>query len=123
MTAVDWSQFRDGDRVRVSFEGTYRAESDDLSEQVVLDSGTRLYLYGASWPKHEAVSAELIERPFMPPKIGKLFKDETGALFMSVSEGFRPLREADGDPVVAGAFCLWDFSSTDWRDSIEVLDV
>jgi hypothetical protein len=126
--AVDWSQFRDGDRVRVTFEGVW-------IERPMNGVGLELARGVIIWPDGNhakyATSAELIERPFTPPAAGKLFRHSDGRLFQSLSENrFMVIRWADGVPAhstsglpLNGTYYTWAESDLAWRDAIEVLDI
>lgn len=113
--SVDWSQFRDGDKVRVTFEGTWE------------DDGIRLHLGYLGWlavdgTLKSATSAELIERPFTPPPAGKLFVAPGDVLGMSLgTKGYRVLRTHEGDPV--NLDFPWLGISPEWKATIEVLDI
>jgi hypothetical protein len=134
--AVDWSQFRDGDRVRVTFEGTLDRGRDGLDDERWLNVGRgrsfRLGpLGGVSTALTQATSADLIERPFTPPAPGKLFRHADGRLFQALSENrFMVIRWADGVPAhstsglpLNGTYYTWAESDPAWRDAIEVLDI
>lgn len=113
--SVDWSQFRDGDRVRVIFEGDWR------SDVLWYDDGCQASRQGRL---RHATSAELIERPFTPPAAGKLFRNGD-CLYMSWGATFVCIRLDDGNPYSAlvGNGERWSAMAPEWLASIEVLDV
>lgn len=113
--SVDWSQFRDGDKVRVVFEGTWEEDAIRLALGHMAVSGTLRF----------ATSAELIERPFTPPSAGEFFRiREPGAMvWISLGpDGFHLVRGEDGHARF-GATRTWSGTSKAFRDSIEVLDI
>ena len=120
--SVDWSQFRDGDKVRVTFEGVWE------------DDGIRLALGHVGWlagggTLKSATSAELIERPFTPPPAGTLFRpgpaSERVCIYVSHGpDGFCLVRNAYGRPgLTIAVVAAWDSESPEWLASIEVLDI
>ena len=123
--SVDWSQFRDGDKIRVSLEGTYRSDAPDMSEQIVLGNDVRLYLYESHSAgfRDSITSAELIERPFTPPPAGTLFRSGSGALHIAESCGYRTVRTPTGKPVYDDKFHSWSGEYQEFLNSIEVIDV
>jgi hypothetical protein len=120
--SVDWSQFRDGDRIRVSFEGVWRTSDAVAAEYCYLATGGRyMDVRDGLYP---ATSAELIERPFTPPDEGKLFRDNRAVLWISLgSRGFRMLRFSHGDVAEGGSARSWSGMQPGWLANIEVLDV
>jgi len=119
--SVDWSQFRNEDRVRVTFEGTW--EEGDMFRFNGSATGC-LYRHGYLTL---ATSAELIERPFTPPAAGKLFRPgiptERDCLCVSLgADGFRMVRDVYGKPRAEQRDYQWDQETQAWRDSIEVID-
>jgi len=117
--SVDWFQFRDGDRMRVTFEGTW--EEGDMFRLNGSDTGG---LYRHGYLTH-ATSAELIERPFTPPAAGKLFRNES--LWVSLGDaGFRLVRRWDGEVPGHGMGedrpRLWSAMAPEWLADIEVVD-
>lgn len=118
---VDWSQFRDGDRVRVAFEGVWMRGVAASVVGVALDgSDTAMLTMGGYLGL--ATSAELIERPFTPPARGKLFRSKVGVLYISLGDrGYRVVRDRVGSPQVIEF--PWNGVDPGWRDGIEVLDV
>ena len=115
--SVDWSQFRDGDRVRVTFEGTW-----DEGDMFRFDgSGNLLHQHG--YLTH-ATSAELIERPFTPPDEGTVFRNES--LWISMGDaGFRLVRRWDGKVPRPGMGedrpRPWSAMASEWLADIEVI--
>jgi len=125
--SVDWSRFRDGDRVRVTFEGVWRSafEGDWRSDRA---NGGQMWFgpnagYVATYGTlQDATSAELIERSFTPPEAGKLFR-RYGTLFVSVDKDrYRKIRDSDGRPVVNPEWQFWENLTAEDRDAIEVID-
>jgi len=116
--SVDWSQFRDGDRVRVTFEGVW-----DAGDALRFDGDGNLYLYQPGYLTH-ATSAELIERPFTPPAAGKLFRcGPADDLYISDGSRYRCVRwrgraATDNE----SQWFPWSAAIPSWRASIEVID-
>jgi hypothetical protein len=126
---VDWTVFKDGDRVRVTFEGTLDRGRDGLDDERWLNVGRcrsfRLGpLGGVSTALTEATSAELIERPFDPPAAGKLFAYQ-GDLFISDGDsGYYRIRRHDGSVDIDRTACHWGYASDAFRHGIVVeLDI
>lgn len=122
--SVDWSQFRDGDKVRVVFEGTWRTNMP-MPGVHCLDVGNgQLHSDGSL---RSATSAELIERPFTPPPEGTLFRVNGAGIesYVWISlgvDGFRIVRGSQGSARV-NPDQRWSFVTDSFRDSIEVLDI
>lgn len=111
---VDWSQFRDGDRVRVVFEGEFLDDG-----YIVVHHPPREMCVSPNISRH-AASAELIERPFVAPEAGKLFRHR-GRVYVSLgSIGFRKILTCAGTPTNSPA------SVSPWKGmaagDIEVID-
>lgn len=118
IVSVDWSQFKVGDRVRVTFEGTFDRD-DDRQQPIVTGSAFEMYGY-----LDFATSAELIERPFVPPAEGKLFRRNTFVYISLGDEGFRYVRDSPNSPSIdPEALYRWDSTSPQWRDELQELDV
>jgi hypothetical protein len=122
MPPVNWDQFRDGDRIRVTFEGVWRTSDTQGGEYRYLATGGRnMHIRDALYP---ATSAELIERPFQPPAAGKLFRAGMGQLCISLGDHFRIVRTNGGNvPGWPGLGYPFQKETHEWRDSIEVLDI
>ena len=121
---VDWSEFRDGDRVRVTFEGAWRDDTYEGGAGVQIEP---CYFLRANDRDlgGSATSAELIERPFTPPAAGKLFRSGKGAIYISLGDsGYRSVRGVFGQIVENSPTFLWDDADPSlWRREIEVLDI
>lgn len=118
VVSVDWSEFKDGDRVRVTFEGTFKANGVELEGR---RGWTTFYQPGYL---DAATSAELIERPFVPPAEGKLFRRNTFVYISLGDEGFRYVRDSPNSPSIdPEALYRWDSTSPQWRDELQELDV
>ena len=124
---VDWSQFRNKDRLRLVFEGEWRTadESATITGSFRPDGARpHSWIFLPGWIEL-AISAELIERPFTPPAAGKLFRDGSVDDDLYISDGtrFRCVRwrgraaTADEDH-----WFSWSEAIPAWRDSIEVID-
>ena len=116
--SVDWSQFRDGDRVRVTYEGVWRST---VVGDYLATEGFNLYR-GESL--RIVTSAELIERPFTPPAAGTLFRNES--LWISLGDaGFRLVRRWDGELPRPGMGedrpRPWSAMASEWLADIEVV--
>ena len=116
--SVDWSRFCGGDRVRVTFEGTW-----DEGDALRFDGDGNLYLYLPGYLTL-ATSAELIERPFTPPAAGTLFRNES--LWISLGDaGFRLVRRWDGELPRPGMGedrpRPWSAMAPEWLADIEVI--
>jgi hypothetical protein len=123
--SVDWSQFRDGDKVRVTFEGTWRTSVPMPEVHCLAIGNGKLHSDGSL---RSATSAELIERPFTPPPAGTLFRpgpSERVCIYVSHGpDGFRLVRNAYGRPgLTSTVVAAWDSESPEWLASIEVLDI
>lgn len=127
--SVDWSQFRDGDRVRVVFEGTWYAPDQSREDRpcfghLAITPGDSLVSTHGALP--HATSAELIERPFVAPEAGKLFRSTLpvygSALWISTGDGYFRVRMFNGavaDPHFAEK---WSDAPLEFTDAIEVID-
>jgi len=115
---VDWSRFRDKDRLRVTFEGTWDAYREGLQL-----AGPAAFTFYVSGYLEQATSAELIERPFTPPAAGKLFRDRSADLYISDGSRYRCVRwqgrAATGNE---SQWFPWSDSIPSWRATIEVID-
>jgi len=117
---VDWSRFRDKDRLRVTFEGTWDAYREGLQL-----AGPAAFTFYVSGYLEQATSAELIERPFTPPAAGTLFRNES--LWISLGDaGFRLVRRWDDEVPRPGMGedrpRLWSAMVPEWLADIEVID-
>lgn len=129
-TTIDWTQFRPGDKVRITFEGTWRGVWDDDGwgmTMFVANDGRKDDGCAASYGRGtlmQAASAELIERPF--PAAGKLFQvlRANATLYISLGRsGYRVVRYVDGTPNTGSSGAIpWSAMEPDWIASIEVLD-
>jgi len=117
---IDWTQFRDGDRVRVTFEGVWTQRQTHPSAYLASDGGHNFYETGTL---RGATFAEVIERPFTPPAAGKLFRVKD-SVFISLGDiGFRGVRSLAGNPWTTTDGYAWGTEDRLWLDQIEVLDV
>lgn len=112
MAEIDWSQFRDNDKVRITLEGEWRDSRLYLSDRI---------WFGLSGTLKHANSAELIKKPWTPPPAGTLFKSPGGWVYQSLGfKGFRAIRNSIGSPVEKSESC-WPDSR--WLSDIEILDI
>jgi len=122
---VDWSQFRNKDRVRLVFEGEWRtADESATSIGSFRPDGARphCWLFLPGWIEL-AASAELIERPFTPPAAGSLFRDRVNDLYISDGSRYRCVRwQGRAATGSESQWFPWSNSIPSWRATIEVVD-
>ncbi len=125
---TDWNQLRPGDRVRITFEGTWRDVWDDSPDGWTMFVANDRSDSEATFSRAcltNATSAELIERPFTPPKAGTLFRQES--LWISHGDkGFRLVRLPDGalpNHSMDSRIQPWSAMASEWLDDIEVLEL
>jgi len=124
--SVDWSQFRNKDRVRLVFEGEWRT----ADESATITGGFRpdgasphCWIFLPGWIEL-ATSADLVERPFTPPAAGTLFRNES--LWISLGDaGFRLVRRWDDELPRPGMGedrpRPWSAMASEWLADIEVI--